>query len=75
MSGGERLIDARGLEPPQPFILTMEALDQLPRGETLVLRLQREPYPLYKALANNGFCHEVERHPDGTIDIRIRHAG
>ncbi|HEX5802676.1 MAG TPA: DUF2249 domain-containing protein [Azospira sp.] len=70
----DRVIDARGLEPPEPFVLTMDALDHLPKGEKLLLLLYREPYPLYKALANNGFCHEAEHVPDGTVEILIWHA-
>ncbi|MBW7902444.1 MAG: DUF2249 domain-containing protein [Rhodocyclaceae bacterium] len=70
----ERVIDARGLEPPEPFVLTMDALDHLPRGEKLLLLLYREPYPLYKALANNGFRHEAEHVADGTVEILIWHA-
>lgn len=69
----ERVIDARGLEPPEPFVLTMDALDRLPKGEKLLLLLYREPYPLYKALANNGFRHEVEQQVDGTVEILIWH--
>lgn len=69
-----RVIDARGLEPPEPFVLTMDALDQLPRGEKLLLQLYREPFPLYKALANNGFRHEAEHLGDGTVEILIWHA-
>lgn len=71
-----RVIDARGLEPPEPFVLTMDALDRLPDGEKLLLLLYREPYPLYKALANNGYRHESEHTPDGTVEILIwREAG
>ncbi|MBI2306405.1 MAG: DUF2249 domain-containing protein [Rhodocyclales bacterium] len=70
----DRVIDARGLEPPEPFVLTMDALDRLPKGEKLLLLLYREPYPLYKALANNGFAHEAEQLVDGTVEILIWHA-
>ena len=48
-----------------PFVLTMDALDRLPKGEKLLLQLYREPFPLYKALANNGFRHSAEQMPDG----------
>lgn len=70
----ERVIDARGLEPPEPFVLTMDALDHLPKGEKLLLQLYREPLPLYKALLNNGFRYEAEHLVDGTVEILIWHA-
>jgi hypothetical protein len=55
------VIDARGLEPPEPLVRTMEALDHLePAGKLLVL-LPREPYPLYRALEINGFSWQTER--------------
>ncbi len=72
----DRVLDARGLEPPEPFVLTMDALDRLPDGERLLLLLYREPYPLYKALGNNGFRYEAEHTADGTVEILIwREAG
>ncbi|MCL2829338.1 MAG: DUF2249 domain-containing protein [Betaproteobacteria bacterium] len=66
-----RVLDARGLEPPEPFVRTMEALDDLPDGEQLLLLLYREPYPLYKALANNGYRHKTSYGEDGTVEILI----
>ena len=68
------IVDARGLEPPQPMQLVLQALDTLPRGEEVVLLLYREPYPLYNILAQNGFTHRCEHHDDGTFAIHIRHA-
>ena len=44
------VIDARGLEPPEPMVRTMEALEHLGAEATLVLLLPREPYPLYLSL-------------------------
>ncbi len=68
---GQRVIDGRGLEPPEPFVQTMEALDQLADDEQLLLLLYREPYPLYKALANNGYRHKTGYAEDGTVEILI----
>ncbi len=67
----DKVIDARGLEPPEPFVLTMEALDTLGAGEKLLLILTREPHPLFRALQINGFVHAVERKPDGNVEILI----
>ena len=69
----EREIDARALEPPEPFVRVMEALDLLDRGEASALRvlLYREPFPLYNALEQNGYRRESRMEDDGTWVIRI----
>ncbi|MDO8706596.1 MAG: DUF2249 domain-containing protein [Sulfuricaulis sp.] len=64
-----KVIDARGLEPPEPFVLTMDALNASGPGEAVLLLLSREPYPLYQALDRNGFSHQTRRTPDGTVEI------
>lgn len=69
-----RIVDARGLEPPQPLHLILEALDTLPRGDEAVLLLTREPVPLYAILKQNGFRHHTEFADDGTVSVHIRHA-
>ena len=40
----DRIVDGRGLEPPEPFVLTMEALDTIEPGQTVLLKLGREPF-------------------------------
>ena len=67
----DKVIDARGLEPPEPFVLTMEALDSIGPDEKLLLILMREPHPLYRALKVNGFSHQTERTVDGEVEILI----
>lgn len=69
----DKIIDARRMEPPEPFVLTLEALDKIPVGGKLLLLLAREPHPLYRALDINGFLHQTERTPDGTVEILIWH--
>lgn len=65
------LIDARNLEPPEPFVLTMEALDKMGPEQKLLLILSREPHPLYRALEINGFVWQTDRKPDGLVEILI----
>lgn len=67
------VLDARGLEPPEPMVLTMEALDRLGPSERLLVLLPREPYPLYRALELNGFSWQTECQSDGTVEVLIRH--
>jgi uncharacterized protein (DUF2249 family) len=64
-------VDARYLEPPEPFVRTMEMLDTLQAGERMLLLLFREPHPLYKVLRQNGHDFEVDLVADGTFEILI----
>jgi uncharacterized protein (DUF2249 family) len=70
-SRADKVIDARGLEPPEPFVLTMEALDTIGPDEKLLLILTREPHPLFRALQINGFSHRAERTAAGDVEILI----
>lgn len=65
------VVDARYMEPPEPFVKTMEMLDELKEGEKMLLLLYREPHPLYKVLRQNGHSYEAELLPDGTFEILI----
>ena len=69
MADAEILIDGRNLEPPEPFVKTMEALDTLAPGQKLRLRLIREPFPLYRALELNGYLWHTAALDDGTYEI------
>jgi uncharacterized protein (DUF2249 family) len=65
------VVDARYMEPPEPFVQTMEMLDRLQPGEKMLLLLFREPHPLYKVLRQNGHHFETELLADGTFEILI----
>ncbi|HOI66960.1 MAG TPA: DUF2249 domain-containing protein [Thiomonas arsenitoxydans] len=67
----ERTVDARYLEPPQPFVDTMEMLATLQPGEEMLLLLFREPHPLYRVLQQNGHRWRTELRDDGTFAVRI----
>jgi TusA-related sulfurtransferase len=66
------VIDARELEPPEPFVRVMRALESLAPGATLTVLLPREPFPLYAALDKLGYPHTASLDDDGTYTIRIR---
>lgn len=65
------VVDARFMEPPEPFVHTMEMLDSLQPGEKMLLLLYREPHPLYQVLTRNGHAYSTELLPDGTFEILI----
>ena len=71
----ELVIDARYLEPPEPFVKAMEALDHFAGDHapsSIRLLLFREPFPLYKVLDDHGYQRQTELQPDGTYVILIR---
>jgi TusA-related sulfurtransferase len=69
----DHLIDARDLEPPEPMERTLDALATLPAGDRLVLRLHRQPFPLFDLLRRMGYLWEVGG-TDGDYRILIRAA-
>jgi len=69
-----RLIDGRGMEPPQPLELAVAELATLAPGQELVMLLNCEPLPLYAILDQNGFRHTSVRRSDGSNEIHIQRA-
>lgn len=65
------LVDARGLEPPEPFERVMEAICEMQPGDTVLMLLEREPVPLYRVLDRNGYAHQTLCRDDGVFEIRI----
>jgi len=67
-------VDARGLEPPQPLIVILEALASLPTDVALRAHTDRRPMHLYAQLAERGFTGVTEEHHDGSFITTIRPA-
>jgi tRNA 2-thiouridine synthesizing protein A len=65
------VIDGRQMEPPEPFVQTMDALDTVKPGQKVLLLLTREPFPLYRALELNGVSWSCGRTGDGDFEIRM----
>ncbi len=67
-------LDVRGLEPPEPLEKVLDALDRLPAGDQLCMLIEREPRPLYRILANNGYAYRTATLPDFLYEVTIWHA-
>jgi uncharacterized protein (DUF2249 family) len=65
-------LDVRGLEPPEPMVRTLAALETLPEGHTLVQLNARVPQFLLPILAERGFAWEVDESPADHVIVRIR---
>lgn len=68
------VLDVRDLEPPEPMVRTLEALEQLPRGATLVQLNVRVPEFLLPRLEERGFVYEVRAQEPDLVRVFIRHA-
>lgn len=66
------LLDARGLEPPQPMVRILERLATLPAGGVLQARTDRRPVHLCDLLSLRGFRGESEQQHDGSFLTTIR---
>ncbi|MFB9240575.1 DUF2249 domain-containing protein [Massilia antarctica] len=64
-------LDVRGLEPPEPMERVLEALDRLPDSDQLCMLIEREPRPLYRILAHNGYGYNTTILPDYLYEVRI----
>ena len=67
----EVLVDARGLEPPQPMQRILEALARLPQGAALRARTDRRPMLLYPKLEERGYRYETGEAEDDGYETRI----
>ncbi|HEU4629984.1 MAG TPA: DUF2249 domain-containing protein [Gemmatimonadaceae bacterium] len=70
----ELVLDVRGLEPPEPMVRTLAALETLPAGATLVQRNERVPQFLLPILVERGFRYEIDERASGDVVVRIRRA-
>jgi uncharacterized protein (DUF2249 family) len=59
-------LDARGMEPPEPLIRIMMALESLSAGQQLVAHTDREPCHLFREAAQRGFRHTSHEESDGS---------
>lgn len=64
-------LDVRGLEPPEPLEQVLDALETLPAGDRLCMLIEREPRPLYRILANNGYVYSTSTLPDFVYQVTI----
>ncbi len=67
-------VDGRNLPAPEPMERVLEAIEDLPSGDTVRFLIHREPYPLYDLLRRGGYAWTTEPQDDGGFVILIRRA-
>ncbi|WP_336764473.1 DUF2249 domain-containing protein [Paenibacillus sp. USHLN196] len=65
------ILDNRGLEPPQPMMRTLAALERCKPGEIVLIHNDRVPVFLIEELNNLDCTYTVEDQADGTSKVRI----
>lgn len=66
-----RWLDVRGLEPPDPLLQTLAALETLPDGHALVQVNVRVPQVLLPMLAERGYSCDIDESPPDRVLVRI----
>ncbi|HET8657061.1 MAG TPA: DUF2249 domain-containing protein [Longimicrobiaceae bacterium] len=66
------VLDVRGMEPPEPMVRTLAALEELPAGKTLLQINERVPQFLLPKLEELGFVYEVREQNDALVRVFIR---
>jgi uncharacterized protein (DUF2249 family) len=72
---GVVVLDVRGMEPPEPMLRTLKALETLPPDHTLVQINVKEPRFLLPQLAELGFAYDVREQEPGLVRTFIRRHG
>lgn len=67
-------LDVRGLEPPQPMLRTLAAVESLPEGHELVQINVRVPQFLLPVLAERGYVFAVDESSPDRVLVRIQRA-
>jgi uncharacterized protein (DUF2249 family) len=65
-------LDVRGLEPPQPMVRVLDALERLGDDQRLEVLHDRRPVFLYPQLDERGFVHDTDEPAPGLVRITIR---
>ena len=69
-----RCLDNRGLQPPEPMMRILDALEHLAPGEVLEALNERDPVFLYPELQARGAVSRTEKVDEG-VRLLIRRAG
>ncbi|HXT08814.1 MAG TPA: DUF2249 domain-containing protein [Roseiarcus sp.] len=69
-----QVLDNRGLQPPEPMVRILSALEGLAAGEVIEAWNDREPLLLYPELEARGAAIQVSREAEG-VRLLIRRAG
>lgn len=68
---GAARLDVRGLEPPRPMLAIVELIERAGTGDTVIVRLDRDPIYLYPELAERGWSWIRIPSPGDQVILRL----
>lgn len=66
-------VDVSTLAPPEPMTVILTHLAKLTAQECLLIRHNRQPFPLYEKLNNAGFSYHCVVHTQDDITLYVFH--
>jgi len=66
------VLDTRRLEPPEPIVRALDALDLLPVGKEMLLLVDRDLHTLLRALDLNGYEARWDSDTAGGFRVVVR---
>lgn len=70
-SGRIITVDCRDLEPPEPMVKVLEAVNDMAPDEAVLMIHRKMPRLLFSKLEELGFSHDVTEESDGLIKLLI----
>lgn len=70
-SGKIIIVDCRELEPPEPMVKVLEAVNNMASDEAVLMVHRKMPRLLFSKLDELGFSHELTEESEGLIKILI----
>ena len=70
-SGKIIIVDCRELEPPEPMVKVLEAVNDMAADEAVLMIHRKMPRLLFSKLDELGFSHEVTEESEGLIKLLI----
>ncbi len=64
-------IDCRELQPPEPLVKVMEAVNKLKSDQAIKMLHRHEPCSLFQKLEQKDLKYQVQKHDDGSVEILI----
>lgn len=69
--GNVKELDNRGLQPPQPMVRTLKALEGCASGDQVIIHNDRVPMFLIEELQSLGYSYVVDPQADGSAKVTI----